>query len=235
MGTLNLVKTALENKVVVLYSHPRATYGIPKVIPIKEDSLQNPINPYGQSKLMIEQMLKWISNVADLNVVALRYFNAAGASLDLDIGERHEPETHLLPLAIRSVMNNTEFSVFGNDYDTPDGTCIRDFIHVLDLADAHIRALDYLLEEKKSNYFNLGTGNGFSVLEIIKKIEEFTQKKCPIKFQDRRPGDPGILAVDPTKANQILIGSLIYQIWIILLKPLTSGIKLIVSIDYATF
>ena len=149
-------------------------------------------------------MLEWISNVEDLNVVALRYFNAAGASLDLDIGERHEPETHLLPLAIRSVMKNTEFSVFGDDYDTPDGTCIRDFIHVLDLADAHIKALDYLEEKKKSDYFNLGTGQGYSVLEIIKKVEEVTQKKCILKIEDRRPGDPGVLVADPSKANQIL-------------------------------
>ena len=153
---------------------------------------------------MIEQMLKWISDVKDINYVALRYFNASGASLDLDIGERHEPETHLIPLAIQSTLNNKPFYIFGDDYDTDDGTCIRDFIHVNDLADAHIKALQYLESTKKSNIFNLGTGNGYSVKQIVQKVEEITGKKCNAIIKERRRGDPGVLVSNPSKAFDLL-------------------------------
>ena len=205
VGTLNLVKTAIESGVKnIVFSSTCATYGIPSEVPIKEDLLQTPINPYGQSKLMIEQMLKWISAAADINYVALRYFNASGASLDLDIGERHEPETHLIPLAIEATLHNKPFFIFGDDYNTADGTCIRDFIHVTDLADAHIKALEYLKRERKSNVFNLGTGNGYSVKEIIQKIEEISGKSCEAVIKDRRPGDPDTLVSSPKKAFDLL-------------------------------
>ncbi len=205
VGTLNLVKTAIESGVKnIVFSSTCATYGIPSEVPIKEDLLQTPINPYGQSKLMIEQMLKWISAAEDINYVALRYFNASGASLDLDIGERHEPETHLIPLAIEATLQGKPFYIFGDDYNTADGTCIRDFIHVMDLADAHIKALEYLEREKKSNVFNLGTGNGYSVKEIIQKIEEISGKRCEAVIKDRRPGDPDALVSSPQKAFDLL-------------------------------
>ncbi len=205
-NTLNLLQVMLENKVrFFIFSSTCATYGIPEKIPIPEDHPQNPINPYGKSKLMIEHVLEDYSKAYGLKYVSLRYFNAAGADPDCEIGEWHEPETHLIPLVLDVAIGKREFvKVFGTDYPTPDGTCIRDFIHVSDLADAHILALEYLLNGGESQVFNLGNGNGFSVMEVIKKAEEITGKKINYIEWDRRSGDPPILVGSSEKIKNIL-------------------------------
>ena len=173
-NTLNLLQVMLENNVeYIVFSSTCATYGIPKEIPIPETHFQNPINPYGQSKLIIEKILKDYSDAYGLKYVSLRYFNAAGADIETEIGEWHEPETHLIPIVLDiAIGKSKEVKVFGADYPTPDGTCIRDFIHVTDLAQAHILALDYLFKENKSDIFNLGNERGYSVMEVIREAEQ---------------------------------------------------------------
>ncbi len=161
---------------------------------------------------MFEQMMKDYDTAYNLKFVSLRYFNAAGADADGSMGEMHNPETHVIPILLENAMGvRKKFSVFGVDYDTRDGSCIRDYIHVTDLADAHIKALEYLFEYEKSDFFNLGTGNGTTVLELIAAVERITEKKLNISFEDRRPGDPDILVADNSKARRTLGWNPIYS------------------------
>lgn len=190
---------------VFVFSSTCATYGIPDAIPITESNQQDPINPYGRSKLMLEWVLKDCGVAWGLRSACLRYFNASGSSEDGLIGEDHDPETHLIPRVLMAATGEIEYiEVFGEDYATPDGTCIRDYIHVEDLADAHGRALDYLIAGGESIRCNLGTGVGVSVKEIISAVEEVSGKKVPVKFGPRRPGDPDQLVADPSFAKETL-------------------------------
>lgn len=205
-GTLSLLKMMMKHKVKnLVFSSTCATYGVPEKLPIEEGFPQAPINPYGHSKLIVEQILKDLCHLKKLKVGALRYFNAAGADPELEIGEDHEPETHIIPLAIRAALKGDTFNVLGNDYPTPDGTCVRDYIHVTDLADGHVRALEYL--DQSGEFFhawNLGTGKGFSVLEILSEIEKKIGKKIPVQVSERRPGDPPTLIASGAKARKEL-------------------------------
>jgi len=190
-----------------IFSSSCATYGSPKIIPILEDAIQNPINPYGRSKLIIEGVLDDYSNAYGFNSISLRYFNAGGASEDSEIGENHSPETHLIPNVILAGLKVKNYlSVYGNSFDTEDGTAIRDYIHVEDLAKAHAKALDYLLKNQHgiSHKFNLGTGKGTSINQIIKMTENFLGVKIDVKYFDARQGDPKILVADSTLARNIL-------------------------------
>jgi UDP-glucose-4-epimerase GalE len=188
-----------------IFSSTCATYGNPVQDRMDETHPQAPINPYGRSKLMVERMLEDFAAAYGLRYVSLRYFNAAGAHPDGTIGEDHEPETHLIPLVLRVANGRMErLSLYGDDYPTPDGTCIRDYIHILDLADAHRLALDYLDRGGESTAFNLGNGAGYSVLEVIKCAERVTGRKIPYQVVARRPGDPPRLVGDSTRAQKLL-------------------------------
>ena len=203
ISLLSAAQTAGVDRIV--FSSSCATYGIPQTLPITENTPQNPINPYGRTKLIGEQMLADQAAISSLRYAALRYFNAAGADPDGQLGERHDPETHLIPLALMAASGQlTALSIFGDDYPTPDGTCIRDYIHVSDLARAHVLALDYLMDGKPSVHLNLGSGKGHSILEIKAEIEALTGKPLPVQFQPRRPGDPPMLTADPSLASDIL-------------------------------
>lgn len=204
VGTVNLLNVMMENNVKdIVFSSTCATYGEPKQTPIDETHPQNPINPYGRTKLMIEQIFADYERAYGLRHIALRYFNAAGCAADGSIGESHTPETHLIPLVLKAITGERKsISVFGTDYDTPDGTCIRDYIHVEDLALAHRLALEKL--PVYSGCINLGTGIGTSVKEIILAAEEVSGKKCPVEYADRRAGDPARLFADNRKAKEIL-------------------------------
>ena len=202
-GTLNLLKCMRKNKVNnIIFSSTCATYGEATKNPLDETQLQKPINPYGRSKLIIEKILSDYHKSYGLNYIALRYFNAAGCSNDGKLGESHNPETHVIPLVLRSLRNRTKFHIFGTDYETPDGTCIRDYVHVEDLADAHVRAMENV--EKFSGCINLGTGTGTSVRQIINAAEDASGLKCPIEEDLRRPGDPSCLTADNSLANKVL-------------------------------
>ena len=205
-NTLNLLQVMLEEEVTnLVFSSTCATYGTPQDIPITEKHPQKPINPYGKGKFMVEQILEDYSRAYKFNYVSLRYFNAAGADPDAEIGELHQPETHLIPLALDVAAGKREdLSIFGTDYPTPDGTCIRDYIHVMDLADAHIKALEYLKKGGKSDVFNLGNGQGFSVREVIESTEKVTGRNIKVKETERRPGDPPVLVGSSSKAQNIL-------------------------------
>lgn len=188
-----------------VFSSTAATFGVPEEMPISENAKQDPINPYGSSKLMLEKICKDCERAWGLKSVFLRYFNACGCSLDGLIGEDHEPEGHLIPVILQTLIGKREFiTVFGTDYPTPDGTCIRDYIHVDDLADAHLRAIDYLMAGGNTEGFNLGTGKGLSIREILDTVERVTGKKIPVKYGERREGDPPLLIADPTKARTVL-------------------------------
>ena len=191
-GTLTLLESMRNCGIdKIIFSSTCATYGMPEQIPIPEDHPQNPINPYGRSKLMIEWILKDFAAAYDMRYVSLRYFNAAGADPDAEIGEDHDPETHLIPLVLDVASGKrAQIEIFGTDYDTPDGTCIRDYIHVTDLADAHLLALEYLISGGNSDVFNLGNGNGFSVREVIATALKITGCDIPYLESDRRAGDP---------------------------------------------
>ena len=206
VNTVNLLDTMREFHVpYIIFSSTCSTYGVPQRIPLTEDHPQSPVNPYGWSKFMIEQILKDYNNAYGIKYVNLRYFNAAGADPDADIGERHDPETHLIPLVLDvAAGKRPDVKIFGTDYETPDGTCVRDYIHVTDLSDAHILALDYLRYGGPSDSFNLGNGNGFSVREVIRTAEIVTG--CDIKSveADRRAGDPPILVGSARKAKDVL-------------------------------
>ncbi|MBK1649869.1 UDP-glucose 4-epimerase GalE [Rhabdochromatium marinum] len=205
-NTLNLLDTMLECDVKkIIFSSTCATYGLPQELPIPETHQQSPINPYGRSKLMIENILADYQIAYNLNYVVLRYFNAAGADPDGIIGEWHEPETHLIPLVLQAALREQgEVKIFGTDYNTKDGTCIRDYIHVTDLADAHILALEYLCNGGTETIFNLGNGDGFSVKDVIESARTITQREIAVKEFQRREGDPPILIGDAKKAKKIL-------------------------------
>ncbi len=188
-----------------VFSSTAATFGEPQYTPIDERHPQQPINPYGRTKWMIEQALTDYNHAYGLNSVCLRYFNAAGAHPEGLLGERHEPETHLIPLVLQAASGRrSHISVFGRDYDTPDGTCIRDYIHVMDLADAHWLALEYLAQGGASNAFNLGNGDGYSVQQVIDVARQVTGCRIPVQDGPRRAGDPARLVADATLARQVL-------------------------------
>lgn len=206
VGTLTLLEAMLAASIKkFVFSSTCATYGVPEVVPIPEDHPQNPINPYGATKLMVERILSDFHTAYDFKSVRFRYFNAAGADPQGRLGEDHNPETHLIPLVLQTALGKREFiSIFGTDYPTPDGTCIRDYIHVNDLAEAHVLGLKYLLDGGDSEVFNLGNGNGFSVKEVIETAKLVTGREIPIKECDRRPGDPPSLIGSGDKARKIL-------------------------------
>jgi UDP-glucose 4-epimerase len=205
-GTLTLLEAMVAANVkYFIFSSTCATYGIPTEIPIPETHSQNPINPYGASKLMAERMLLDFGHAYGIRSAIFRYFNAAGADPDGRLGEDHVPETHLLPLVLFAAMGRLEhIVVFGNDYDTPDGTCIRDYIHVSDLAIAHVLGLNYLLKGGQTEIFNLGNGSGFSVSQAIVIAQQVTGQSITVVIKDRRPGDPPILVGSAEKARTIL-------------------------------
>ncbi len=202
-GTLNLLDAMRRHGVDrLVFSSTAAVFGVPVTEVIDEEHPKQPINPYGASKLMVEQVLRDAANAYGLRSVALRYFNAAGAAADEGIGESHEPETHLIPNALKAAAGGAAgLRVFGNDYPTRDGTCVRDYVHVLDLADAHLRALDWMEREPGAHRFNLGNGNGFSVLEVIEAARRVTGIDIPYEVGPRRAGDPPVLVASSALAR----------------------------------
>ena len=205
-GTINLLSAMIENKInKIVFSSTAATYGEPNYIPIDEKHPQNPINPYGKTKLMIENIMDDYDKAYGLKSVRLRYFNVAGADSKNRVGEWHEPETHLIPNILKSTFGNGKtFEMYGEDYDTKDGTCVRDYINVEDLADAHILALEYLKNGGETDYFNLGTNEGNTVKEVFSVCEEVTDKTIAINKMPRREGDPAKLIADNKKIKTIL-------------------------------
>jgi UDP-arabinose 4-epimerase len=204
-GTLNLLDAMLDQGVRdIVFSSTCATYGDPVRLPIDEGHPQQPVNPYGESKLAVERALHWYQRAYPLRFAALRYFNAAGADPDGEIGEDHDPETHLIPLAIGAALGGRALEIYGTDYPTPDGTAVRDYIHVQDLADAHIAALDRLREGASNLFVNLGTGRGHSVREVIAAVEKVSGKKVPVRESGRRAGDPPALVADARLAADVL-------------------------------
>lgn len=205
-GTLSLLNACRRAKLdKVIFSSSCAIYGAPSVLPIKEATPQNPINPYGRTKLIAEHMLSDFAAAYGLRYVALRYFNACGADPDGELGEWHDPETHLLPRALLAAGGKlSRLAVFGDDYETPDGTCIRDYIHVTDLAHAHLLAFDHLMGGGANLAVNLGTGCGFSIRQILDAIARVTNHEVPVEFHPRRRGDPPALYADPTLARETL-------------------------------
>ena len=206
VGTLNLLDSMIENNVKkIVFSSTAATYGEPTYTPIDENHPQKPINPYGKTKLMIENIMDDYDKAYGLKSVRLRYFNVAGADSNNEIGEWHEPETHLIPNILKSTFEGGKtFELYGCDYDTKDGTCVRDYINIEDLANAHILALKYLNNDGKTDYFNLGTNNGNTVKEVFGLCEDITGKKISLKQMPRRQGDPKSLIADNKKAKEIL-------------------------------
>lgn len=206
MATLILLEAMCQAGInLFIFSSTAAVYGDPEYIPIDEDHPKNPINPYGRSKWMVEQILEDYDSAYAIKSVCLRYFNAAGADPEGELGERHMPETHLIPLVLQVASGRREaISVFGSDYDTPDGTCIRDYIHVSDLCEAHALALEYLLAGGGSSRFNLGNGHGFSVQEVIDTARRVTGRDIAVRYEERRPGDPARLVADSRKAREVL-------------------------------
>jgi UDP-glucose-4-epimerase GalE len=204
-GSLSLFTAMLEagvNKLV--FSSTAAAYGIPETVPIREDEPIAPINPYGESKVMVEKILEWLDRYRGFRSIRLRYFNACGAEPKAGLGERHDPETHLIPLILRAVQTGQPVTLFGEDYPTPDGTCIRDYIHVSDLAEAHISALNHLMSGGASDVFNVGTGHGHSVKEVVTAVERVTGKQVPRTMGPRREGDPPSLVADSSKLQSQL-------------------------------
>lgn len=201
--TLTLIKAMKDNGVKnLIFSSTAAVYGSPVEIPIKETHQLKPINPYGKSKLLVEEYLK---SQDDIDYVIFRYFNASGDDPDCEIGELHEPETHLIPLILDAALGRRDsISVFGDDYDTEDGSCVRDYIHVNDIANAHIEGLRYLENGGENNVFNIGNGRGFSVKEVISVVKKVTGKDFPVNIEGRRPGDPGTLVADSNKIHEVL-------------------------------
>ena len=204
-GSLSLFQAMLEtgiNKLV--FSSTAAAYGTPQRVPIPEDEPYAPINPYGESKVMVEKILEWLDRYRNFRSIRLRYFNACGAEPEANLGERHDPETHLIPLILRAIQTGKPVTLFGEDYPTPDGTCIRDYIHVSDLAEAHVFAVEYLLKGGNSDVFNVGTGSGHSVKEVVAAVERVTGKKVPRLVGPRREGDPASLVADSQKLQRML-------------------------------
>jgi UDP-glucose 4-epimerase len=203
--TSHLIDAMLEHGVrKLIFSSSCAVYGNPLYTPIDEQHPQNPITPYGKSKHMTEQILSDYAQAYDITYINLRYFNAAGAQPEQQLGEQHHPETHLVPLVLQALHNNTPFKIFGTKHNTPDGTCIRDFLHVRDIAAAHYLALIHLSQTHTSDSFNLGTGRGFSVRDIVDTAQQLFKRKLHIIYDEPRIGDPTILIANPTKANMLL-------------------------------
>lgn len=204
-GSLSLFEAMLETGVQhVVFSSTCAAYGIVDKAPISEDQPLAPINPYGESKVMVEKILEWLDRYRGLRSVRLRYFNACGAEPGSGLSERHDPETHLIPLVLRAVETGEPVTVFGDDYPTPDGTCVRDYIHVSDLADAHILAVEYLLKGGKSDVFNLGTGSGHSVRDVVSAAARVKGREVPCTMGKKRQGDPPELVADARKVERVL-------------------------------
>lgn len=206
LGSLSLIQASVAAGIEALvFSSTCATYGAPRQQLIDESHPQQPINPYGQSKLCVEQILRDVGHATRLRYMNLRYFNAAGADSEAEIGEMHDPETHLIPLAIAAASGSAPgFTIYGSDYDTPDGTCVRDYIHVSDLARAHVLGLKYLLDGNDSVSLNLGTGVGFSNREVVEKIDELSGAHIRIQYGARRAGDPASLVANPARASTLL-------------------------------
>ncbi|WP_431087399.1 UDP-glucose 4-epimerase GalE [Paenibacillus sp. 8b26] len=205
-GALSLLEAMKDAGVHrIVFSSTAATYGEPEKVPIEEGDRTEPTNVYGETKLMMERMMSWFDKVLGIKYVSLRYFNAAGAHESGKIGEDHRPESHLIPLVLQTALKQRpHIAVFGEDYATPDGTCIRDYIHVSDLADAHVRAVNYLREGHDSNVFNLGNGQGFSVKEVIETARKVTGLDIPVVTEPRRAGDPAVLVASSDKARSVL-------------------------------
>lgn len=205
-GTQVLLKAMVNHGVKkIVFSSTAATYGEPEMVPITETMPTNPGNTYGETKLVMEKMMKWTALAHDLQFVSLRYFNVAGARETAEIGEDHRPESHLVPLILQTALGQrSDITVFGDDYETPDGTCIRDYVHVEDLIQAHLLALTYLRNGGESNVFNLGSSQGFSVKEMIDAARKVTGKDIPVKIGPRRAGDPGTLIASSDKAREVL-------------------------------
>lgn len=205
-GTMNLLDAMVEHNVKkIVFSSTCATYGEPKYVPIDENHTQNPINPYGHSKLCVEYMLKDYDKAYDLKSIILRYFNVAGCDEQSRVGEWHDIETHLIPNILKSTFGNEQtFKIFGNDYETDDGTCVRDYVNVEDLAQAHLLAYEYLISKKQSDIFNLGTEQGDSVKKVFKTCEKVLDKQIPVETVERRPGDPAKLYANANKAKETL-------------------------------
>ncbi|MGC9002633.1 MAG: UDP-glucose 4-epimerase GalE [Dictyoglomus sp.] len=206
LGGLNLLELMREYNIkYFIFSSTAAVYGEPQVVPIPEDHPKNPTNVYGSSKLMFEEILSWYDEIYKLRYVSLRYFNAAGADLEGELGEDHRPETHLIPIVLKTALGQREYiEIYGTDYPTLDGTCIRDYIHVVDLAEAHILALEALFDGMRSEVFNLGNERGYSVREVINIAEKVVGQKIPIKEGQRRLGDPAILIASSNKIKKVL-------------------------------
>jgi UDP-glucose 4-epimerase len=204
-GSASLLSAMIQTNVKrLVFSSSAAVYGTPQVLPIPEDAPFAPVNPYGESKVLVEKMLKWMDQCTGLRSIALRYFNACGSDPESGLGEEHDPETHLIPLLLRAVVTEKPMTIFGDDYETPDGTCIRDYIHVTDLAEAHLAAIEKLLAGGSSNAFNVGTGHGRSVLEVMRAVEEVTGRKVPHEIGPRREGDPAMLVANSEKLKRTL-------------------------------
>lgn len=205
-GSISLLEAMIENHVPhLVFSSTCATYGHPQFSPITEDHPQNPINPYGRSKLMVEQIIRDFENVHNLHSVCLRYFNAAGADHESEIGEDHTPETHILPSAIEAALRKRkELVVYGTDFPTQDGSAVRDYIHVEDLAKAHVSALQWLFTNNRSTCINLGTGVGSTVLEILRAVEAISKTKIEVRFEKKREGEPSHLIADNKKAKELI-------------------------------
>lgn len=222
-GTLTLLEAMVHAKVnSLIFSSTAATFGTPEFTPLTEEHPQKPINPYGHTKLMVEQILRDFDTAYGLKSVIFRYFNAAGAHPSGHLGENHEPETHLIPLILQTAAGSRpSVSIFGNDYATPDGTCIRDYVHVSDLASAHLLGFEYLQKTRESNDFNLGNGKGFSVQEVIQAAELETGRKVSTLIGPRRAGDPAILVASSQKAQKVLgwkpqlsdLGTIMHHAW----------------------
>lgn len=206
LGGLNLLEAMKTHGVdKIIFSSTCAQYGFPERLPVTEEESKKPVSVYGESKLMFETILQWYDSLFGIKNVCLRYFNAGGASLDSSIGEDHKPETHIIPIAIQTALGQREkFVIFGTDYKTPDGTNIRDYVHVLDLADVHIKALEYLTKESESNFFNVGTGRGYSNREIVEMIKKVSGVDFLVEEGPRRLGDPDAIYADNTKIKKVL-------------------------------
>lgn len=206
VSPVRLILDQMQEKGVshFIFSSTAGVYGNPTHIPITEDHPKKPTNPYGESKLMVEQMLKWYQKIHGIHYASLRYFNASGASIDGKLGEIHDPETHIIPSIINAALSNTQFTLFGDNYKTEDGSCVRDYIHVLDLVEAHILALHKIQRDKGGYFYNVGTGKGYSNKEVIEKVKEISGKDVAIIVADRRPGDADILVADPSKIKNEL-------------------------------
>ncbi len=203
--SLQLLETMKQHGIKnIIFSSTAAVYGNPTQVPIPEDHSKNPTSPYGESKLMTEKILRWYQELHGINFVALRYFNACGAELDGSMGERHNPETHIIPNAMTAALENKPFHLFGSDYKTPDGTCVRDYIHVKDLITAHVLAMHKLEREKGEFYYNVGTGIGFSNKEVIDMVKKVTGNNFSIAVEQRRDGDADTLVADATKIQREL-------------------------------